>query len=72
MLVVTSFTSDKCFGGVGIGQRILEGNITVGKEGEAWNAVIPTIRGTSLCSLSAMLPSELGGRGLFMIQKYYI
>jgi hypothetical protein len=32
MLVVTSFTTDKCFGEVDIGQRTLEGNITAGMQ----------------------------------------
>jgi hypothetical protein len=45
MLVVTSFTSDKCFGEVDIGQRILEGNITAGRQQGASCAVIPTTVG---------------------------
>jgi hypothetical protein len=59
-LVVTFFTSGKCLGEVDVGQRILEGNITAGRQWGASSAVIPIIRRTSFYSLSAVFPSELG------------
>jgi hypothetical protein len=55
-LVVRSFTRDKCFGLAQACQRGLEGNTTVGKQGEVedQSANISTICATSLINLSTV------------------
>jgi hypothetical protein len=57
---VTSFGSGRRFGLVDIDQRQLEGNATVGREGEAWSVVIPVTQETSFRGLSIVRNTRLG------------
>jgi hypothetical protein len=55
MLVLITLATDKRLGLADIGQRRLQGNAPVAREGEASSVVIPTIEWTSFLGLSIAL-----------------
>lgn len=55
-----NLASDKCFGLVYICQRVLEGNRTVGRDGEVLNIVTCSIHGMSYCGPYMMKKLETG------------
>lgn len=60
ILIVITLAKGKPFGLADTGQRVLEGNTAVGREGKALNTIIPTTHRTSFCGLSVAFLGKVG------------